>query len=60
MEYKNIRLILVAVIASTMLSQSFSITKNNNNAIMTPKETKSTTYVLKLGSQHTNLINGQK
>jgi hypothetical protein len=62
MEHKNIRLIIVAVIALTILSAGFSITitKKNDNAIITPKETKSTTYVLKLGSQPTNSNNGQK
>lgn len=62
MEHKNIRLIIVAVIAFTILSAGFSITvtKNNNNSLITPKEVQSTTYVLQLGSKPTNSNNGQK
>jgi capsular polysaccharide biosynthesis protein len=54
MEYKNIRLIIIAVIAFTLLTTgcSISITRNYYSAKpKTPIKTDSTTYVLKLGSQ---------
>ncbi len=59
MEYKNIRLIIVAVIAFTIFSVGFSITVNKSNGKV-EKETESTTYVLQLSPQSTNSNNEQK
>ena len=56
MEYKNIKLIIAAVIAVTILTTACSISITRNYYGTKPKtsiKTDSTTYVLKLGSQTT-------
>lgn len=54
MGYKNITLIMLAIIALTILSAGCSITVTKNIYNVRPKtltETDSTTYVFQLGSQ---------
>ena len=63
MEYKNIRLIIVAAIVFTILSAgcSFTVTKNiYNEKPKVSQETDCTTYVLRLGSQTPKLKDGQR
>ena len=63
MEYKNIRLIIVAAIAFTILSAgcSITVTKNiYNEKSKVPQETDYTTYVLRLGLQTLKSKDGQR
>jgi hypothetical protein len=63
MEYKNIRLIIIAVISLIIVPVGFSdtVTKNHNNVMpKTTQKTQSTTYVLKLGSQSPKAKDGQR
>ena len=62
MEYKNIRLIIVVVIAFTILTTGCSISMTKNYYSAKPKspiKTDSTTYVLKLDSQMHKPNDGQ-
>ena len=63
MEYKNIRLIIITVMAFTILSTgcSITVTKNIYNVKpKTPHETDCTTQVLPLGSQSPKPKDGQR
>lgn len=63
MEYKNIRLIIVAITALTILTTgcSISMTRNYYSAKpKTPIKADSTTYVLKTGSQTHKPNDGQR
>ncbi len=63
MKHKNIRLLIVAVIAFTILSAgcSIKVTKNIYNVKpKTSQETDSTTYALQLGFQSLKPNDGQR